>query len=40
MQTKGQQDKKFELNRTVISNVGFDLSTDKKLCESLATPFQ
>ncbi len=25
-------DKKFELNKTVISNVGFDLSSDKKLC--------
>jgi len=34
------QDKKFEINKTVISNVGFDLSSDKKLCSAFASPFE
>lgn len=34
------QDKKFEINKTVISNVGFDISSDKKLCETFASPFE
>jgi hypothetical protein len=34
------QERKFELNKTVISNVGFDLSSDQKFCSSFASPFE
>jgi hypothetical protein len=34
------QDKKFELNKTVISNMGFDLSSSQKLCTNFASPFE